>query len=241
MWFFDSLVRTETEPMHAHSRHPIKVCAKADQRRRSAVARGGALGAVAARPEGLVVPCGSVLRLARGERGGAGARLGRRWLARSAWRRTGGCVGRAQHIMGAGCQGRQAWRAALSRWVARGLAAAADPRPRAETRRCAVRAGRGGAVPRSRFRDRRVGGQSARAGFHRLASVDAGGRTVWRAAISRPARCAARSLRRADAVGSGERAVAHAALECSSSRHARVAGRTVPLAPAPPRPLDAAR
>lgn len=223
--------------MHVHSRHH----SKADKRRRTAVARGSAGGALAARPGGGAVPCGSVFHLARGEWGGAGARLGPRWLARPAWRRIGGCFGRAQYIVGAGCPGGETGRGAVPRGPPRGLAAAVDPCSRAHARRCAVRAGRGGAVSRSRFRDRRVGGQSARAGFHCLAPSHAGGRAAWRAALSGAARCAAGSVRRADAMGGAKRAVARPALERRGSRHPCVAGGVVPLAPAPPRPLDAAR
>jgi len=223
--------------MHAFFRHT----AQTDQRRRTARARGGAVGAMAPRSGGGSVSCRSFRPRARGERRGAGARPGARWLARPEWRRTGRRFGRARHIVGAGCQGREARRAALSRRTARGLAAAVDPRPRPPAGRCAVRARGGGALPRARVRDRRAGGQSARARFHRLATADAGGRAAWRAALPRAARCPARPVRRAHAVGGGERLVAGPALERRCARGARLAGGAVPLAPPPARALDPAR
>ncbi len=146
--------------------------------------------------------------------------------------------GSAPLAVGAGQGFAQAHRAALSPRPAGRAAPPADSCRRRDARGCAVRTGRGAALPRPRLCHRRVGGQSESAQFHRLAPLVAGDGEARRAVVAGAAGCGARSRLGAAALGGEGRAKPAAALECAGTRRSQLACGAVPRAQSPSWRMD---
>ena len=196
---------------------------------------------MAPRPDpGRLLPRRGV-RLFAGRGGsGAGVGVGARPDAGRHPRSARRGVGRAPVAVGAG-RGRAAPdRPPLSPRPATAAASPPDPCRGQDPRGCAVRAGRGAALPRACLCHRRAGGQSTRALFHRLAPAQSCGGEARRAPVAGAAGCAARSRLGAAALGGALRPVPAAALEPAGARYSLMASRTVPRPQPPSRRMDSA-